>query len=69
MNTIAIKSHKSNLVIEKNGVSHNLDFDGNQGLFSEQDWIDGDLQNYTEEEQEQIINALSNTCNCEFFAV
>jgi len=67
MNTIEIKSYASNLVINKNGVSHNLDFDGQQGLFSEQDWKDDELNNYTEEEQDSIISALSNTCNGEFF--
>ena len=67
MNTIDIKIYKSNLVIIKNGEAHNLDFDGQQGLFSQQDWKDDELNKYTEEEQNSIIDALSNTCNGEFF--
>jgi len=68
MNTIEIKSFQSNLVIIKNGEAHNLDFDNQQGLFSEQDWRDNELKNYTTEEQDSIIDALSNTCNGEFFS-
>ena len=68
MNTIEIGIFSTNLVISKNRKLHNLEFDGQQGLFTRDEWVNEDLQDYNKEEQEIILSALESTYNGNFFA-
>jgi len=62
-----IKKYKSNLQIFKNGEVNTIDFDGQAGLFTEEEWCDSELSEYNDTEQSEILHVLCNTSNIPFF--
>jgi hypothetical protein len=45
-----------------------LDFDGQQGIFTQEEWLyDEVLCQFDEQSQKAILNELENTCNNFFF--
>ena len=63
-----IKTYPSMLIVEHNvGDNTEIDFDGCQGEFTTEEWKE-DFQKYSENDQQKILDALSNTCNVDFFA-
>ena len=47
-----------------------LDYDGQQGVFTREQWLDDEvLCQFDEESQDAILNELENTCNNNFFYI
>ena len=51
---------------EESGI-FTIDFDGCQGAYTREDWIDEDLSDFGKDSQEMILSALEGTCNNNFF--
>jgi len=51
---------------EESGI-FTIDFDGHQGAYTREDWIDEDLSDFDKDSQEMILSVLEGTCNNNFF--
>lgn len=64
-----IQIYPSNLQLHTTQGVLSLDFDGQQGLYTEDEWREDEvISQFDHEDQIKILDTLSLTCNTDFFA-
>ena len=70
MKAIEIKHYPCELHVKSdNGQTYIINYDGMQGLYSKEDWLNTPLiSSFNKESQEEILSALEATYNKDFFS-